>query len=97
MADAIATAAELPSPSRGDTFNIARPDFLKGISGYSQEDQDDLLWLHGYTHEVLHASRSALVEFLGVDWSTIYRLFLGKYEADIGKIMERVRHLRRKS
>lgn len=83
--------------SRGDHMNLARTDILAGIAGYSKEEQDELLWLHGYALDVLHGSRSAAVEFVGVDWTTVCRIMQGKYEASIEKFIERVRHLRRKA
>ncbi|OGV75493.1 MAG: hypothetical protein A3K18_13480 [Lentisphaerae bacterium RIFOXYA12_64_32] len=82
---------------RGDHMNIPRPEILAGIAGYSQDDQDDLLWLHGYALDMLHGSRSALVDWLQIDWTTITRIWRGKYEADIAKVMAKIRHQRRKA
>ena len=82
---------------RGDGINIPRGDLLTGIAGYDQETQADLIWLHGYTMEQLAGSRTALTEFLGCDWTTITRVWRGKYEADISQFMARVRHHRRKA
>jgi DNA transposition AAA+ family ATPase len=83
--------------ARGDHINIPRQEVLAGIAAYPEEDQADLLWLHGYCLEALHGSRSALVEMLGVDWTTITRVWRGAYGADIGKFLSRVRHHRHKA
>ena len=82
---------------RGDNMNIPRTEVLAGIDSYSKEDQDDLLWLHGYALDMLHGSRSALVDWLQIDWTTITRIWRGKYEADIAKVMAKIRHQRRKA
>jgi len=83
--------------ARGDHLNLSRTEILAGIGGYSKEEQDDLLWLHGYALDVLHGSRSALIEYVGVDYTTITRILAGKYEAAIDKFIERIRHLRQKA
>jgi DNA transposition AAA+ family ATPase len=70
---------------------------LAGCAAYEKAAQDDLLWLHGYCLEALHGSRSALVEWLQVDWTTIWRIWQGKYGADIGSFLERLRHRRRQA
>lgn len=81
---------------RGDHINIPRTEVLAGVAGYSQADQDNMLWLHGYAVDVLHGSRSALVEFVGVDWTTITRVWRGTYGAGIDKFAERVQRLRQR-
>ena len=81
-------------PRRGDHINIPRTELLAGIAGYSSEQQDLLLWLHGYCIEALHGSRTALVEWLAVDWTTVTRVWRGKYDADIAQFCARVAHLR---
>lgn len=82
---------------RGDGINIPRGEILAGIAGYDQAAQEDLLWLHGYAAEALSGSRSALVEWLQVDWTTVTRIWRGTYPAGIDQFLERVRHLRRKA
>lgn len=82
---------------RGDHINIPRSEVLAGIGGYPQQDQEDLLWLFGYTIEQLHGSRSALKAELRSDWSTIWRVWAGKYGASIANFMDRVRAMRRKA
>lgn len=92
-----ATTGGFTGERRGDNMNIPRPEVLSGIAGYSKEDQENLLWLHGYALDMLHGSRSALVDWLQIDWTTITRIWRGKYEADIGKVMAKIRHQRRKA
>ena len=82
---------------RGDGINIPLTQIMAGISGYDAKAQEDLLWLHGYCMARLNGSRSALVDFIGSDWTTIIRIWTGKYGADIGIFVERVRHFRRKA
>lgn len=81
----------------GDHINLSRTEILSGISAYPKDEQDDLLWLHGYALDVLHGSRTAMVEFLGVDWTTVTRILQGAYGASIEKFIGRVRHLRKKA
>lgn len=82
--------------ARGDHMNIARTEVLAGIAGYPQEQQDLLMWLHGYALDVLRGSRSALVDWLQVDWTTVTRIWRGTYGADIAQFCRRVEHLRRR-
>jgi DNA transposition AAA+ family ATPase len=84
-------------PRRGDHINVPRTELLAGIAGYEQAAQDDLLWLHGYACDALRGSRSALVEWLGVDWTTIWRIWQGTYGANIASVLERVRHRRQQA
>jgi DNA transposition AAA+ family ATPase len=79
---------------RGDHINISRAAILQGIAQYPQERQDLLIWLHGYCLDVLHGSRSALVDWLQVHWSTVIKIWTGKYDADIAQFCQRLQHLR---
>jgi len=81
---------------RGDTIALTREDILAGTAAYPPDRQDDLLWLYGYACEQLHGSCSAVTEFVGVHWITIWKIWLGKYQAGIEQYADRVRHLRRK-
>jgi hypothetical protein len=92
--DTTATAGGFVGAKRGDHINIPRTEILAGIARYPQEQQDLLLWLHGYCLEALHGSRSALVEWLAVDWTTVTRIWRGQYPADIAQFCGRVAHLR---
>lgn len=82
---------------KGDGININRAEILAGIAGYDAKAQEDLTWLHGYAMDQLRGSRSALCEFIGSDWTTIWRVWKGKYEADVAKFVDRVRHYRGKA
>lgn len=83
---------------RGDGINLTRAEILGGIGGYSARDQEDLIWLHGYVCDQLGGSRSRLMEaFRGMEWSTLWKIWTGKYGADIVQVMERVRKFRRKA
>jgi DNA transposition AAA+ family ATPase len=79
---------------RGDGINIARDRMAEKVSGDTEEEADLVYWLHGYAMDKLAGSRSALCEFVGVDWTTIFRVFTGTYGADLGKFCQRLRHLR---
>jgi len=81
---------------RGDQIALSREDILAGIAAYPEDQQQDLLWLYGYAAEQLHGSCSALTEFVNVHWITIWKIWLGKYQAGIDQYIDRVRHLRRK-
>lgn len=83
--------------ARGDHINIGRSELLSGISGYTAEQQDLLMWMHGYCIDVMRGSRSALVEWLKVDWTTVTRILRGVYGADIAQFCARVTQLRRKA
>lgn len=88
------TAGGFVGDRRGDHINLSRPEILAGIAGYTAEQQDLLLWLHGYCVDVLRGSRSALVEWLKVDWTTVTRIWRGSYGADIAQFCARLEHLR---
>jgi DNA transposition AAA+ family ATPase len=79
---------------RGDHINVPRTEILQGIGKYTQEQQDLLLWLHGYCIDALHGSRSALEDWLKVDWTTITRVWRGVYPADIAQFCARLEQLR---
>lgn len=100
MSTAVATTAPEPSDrhaKRGDGINLTRGEIVSGISGYAQDVQADLLWLHGYAVDELGSSRTRLVEALRLDWTTLWRVWSGKYEASPDKVIERVRRFRRKA
>lgn len=83
---------------RGDGINVTRGEILGGIAAYDAKDQQDLIWLHGYVADELGGSRSRLMENLrGMDWTTLLRIWTGKYGADIAQVMERVRKFRRRA
>lgn len=88
------TAGGFVGSRRGDGINIPRTEILAGIYGYTPEQQELLLWLHGYCLDVLHGSRSALVEWLQVDWTTVTRIWRGSYGAAIDTFCSRIAHLR---
>ena len=91
------TDSTAPAIRRGDHINLSRPDLLAGIAAYTAEQQGLLLWLHGYCIDVLRGSRTALVEWLRVDWTTVTRILAGKYGADIAQFCARVTQLRRRA
>ena len=81
---------------RIDAINLTRGEVMAGISGYSKEDQADLLWLHGYCTDEFAGSRSRTCEALKLDWTTLWRIWCGKYEAGPEKVLEKVRRFRKK-
>lgn len=80
-----------------DIINIPGNVILDGIREYSQQDQDDIMWLAGYAREVLAGSRRAVCEAINCDYTTLWRVLTGKYPASIANFMEAVRHLRQKA
>lgn len=84
------------SDSGADSINIPDNVLLTGIRDYSQEDQDDLLWLINWAQQAL-GSRERLCEKLGSDWTTIVRICQGRYGASIATFMAKVRDLRKKA
>lgn len=81
---------------RGDGINITRAEVMAGLAAYSERDQADLLWLHGYVTDELGGSRTRICEALNVTWSTLWKTWMGKYEAAIENTMKAVRIFRRK-
>ena len=80
--------------ARGDGLNIPRDRLTTAIAAYTAEEQDLVIWLHGFAMDRFHGSRSALCDFIGLDWTTLYRVFTGKYGASLADICKRLRHLR---
>ena len=81
---------------RGDGSNITRAEIVAGIAGYAEQDQADLLWLHGYVLDELGGSRTRLLELLDVTWSPLWKIWHGTYEASIENTMKAIRVFRRK-
>ncbi len=80
-----------------DSITLTRAQVLVGIATYSRPDQDNLIWLHGWAADELNGSRCRLTEELKVDWTTIWRVWSGKYGADITTFMGRVARLRKRT
>ena len=80
--------------SNRDCINVPQNVILAGIKKYSQQDQDDLLWLIGYVRSEKVGSRAAMNELLGCDYTTTYRVLSGTYQASIAHFMENVRRIR---
>jgi DNA transposition AAA+ family ATPase len=85
-----------PHIRRGDWINVTRAEVLAGVAGYSEQDQADLIWLHGYGSQELAGSRSRLVEQVGVTWPTVWKIWNGSYGASIEETMKKVRSLRKR-
>lgn len=81
---------------RGDGINITRGEVLGGIANYAKDEQDVLLWLHGYVCTELGGSRTRLIELLKMDYTTISLIWRGKYEAEPTQVLERIRKFRRR-
>lgn len=84
--------------SSSRAINLNRGDVLLGISEYSEDDQRDLLWLYGYAQDKLGGDRERLVKAVGqfrdIVYTTLWKIWAGKYEADIGNVMTAIRQLR---
>jgi DNA transposition AAA+ family ATPase len=88
-----------PAPERNmsrDVMNIGLNIFKNGISNYSEREKELLEWLWGYTIEELHQSRSALAEAVNYDYTVIYKIFTGGYDASLDAFCEAIERLKKK-
>ena len=67
-----------------------------GVALLPPDQQELLIWLHGYAAQVLR-TRQRLCTELGYDWSVIIRLWDGKYPGDVNAVLEAVTRLKQKA
>ena len=76
-------------------FNIPHDVLIKGIAKYGESVQDELLWMAGYIREQKHNSRAVMCQLLDSDWTTISRIYKGKYSASIENFLSKIQAVRR--
>ena len=79
-------SADNPAPEAGmsrDIINIGLNMFRAGIKRYTEEEQELLEWLWGYTFDVLGNSKTELTRQVGYDYSFIYEVFTGRYDGEL--------------
>lgn len=89
-----------PAPEAGmsrDALNIGMNIFKEGIKDYSSEEKEQLEWLWGYTFAELNGSKSAMCQAVGYDYSVVYKIFTGQYDAGLDRFCEAIAHLRKKA
>jgi len=62
---------------------------------YTPRQCDLIRWLHGYAHAKLDGRKSRLEKKLGYDWSVIFKIMTGTYEAGIGQFCDAILRLQR--
>jgi hypothetical protein len=80
-----------------DVVNIGLNIFKNGIKDYSEPERELLEWLWGYTFDELAGSKSALCTAVGYDWTVLFKIFTGRYEAGLERFCESVANLRKRS
>jgi len=89
-----------PAPEGGmsrDAVNLGLNIFKNGIKDYSEKERELLEWLWGYTFDELAGSKSALTAALGYDWTVLFKIFTGRYEAGLDRFCEAVANLRKRA
>lgn len=79
-----------------DLINIPDNVLQDAIRAYPQEAQDALQWAFTYGRQELDGSRSELCEKLDVDWTTLWRVAMGKYGAGIDGVIQKILDLQRR-
>ena len=80
-----------------DVINIGLHIFRAGIRRYTDEEQELLEWLWGYTFEVLGNSKIELERALGYEWPFVYNVFTGTFDGEMGAFCDAIRELRRRA
>lgn len=78
---------------RHDHFSITNEDIAIGCSKYTAVQKEALSWFAQYIRDVKHNSKKIAVELLA-DWSTITRVYHGKYPSSIDSIIEKIEAIR---
>ena len=103
MGNATTTAAhsaENPAPEAGmsrDIINIGLNIFRAGIRRYSEEEQQHLEWLWGYTFDVLGNSKTELCRQIGYDYKFIYDVFTGRYDGELDTFIAAIQQLKQQA
>ena len=80
-----------------DVINIGLHIFRTGIRRYTDEEQELLEWLWGYTFDVLGNSKIELQRALGYEWPFVYGVFTGSYDGEMGAFCNAIRELRQRA
>ncbi len=80
-----------------DVINIGLHIFRAGIRRYTDEEQELLEWLWGYTFDVLGNSKLELERALGYEWPFVYGVFTGSYDGEMGAFCNAIRELRQRA
>ena len=80
-----------------DVINIGLHIFRAGIRRYTDEEQELLEWLWGYTFDVLGNSKIELERALGYDWPFVYGVWTGAYDGEMGAFCDAIRGLRQRA
>ena len=86
-----------PAPEAGmsrDIINIGLNMFRAGIRRYSEEEQELLEWLWGYTFDVLGNSKTELVRAIGYDYRFIYDVWTGAYDGELDNFCAAIQALK---
>lgn len=76
-------------------FNISQEMVLKGIKKYTGPEQDLLLWFVDYIRNHKHGSKDAACELLQKDWTTVSRIYKGRYGASITAVIKQIEFIKR--
>ncbi|MBT3288318.1 MAG: AAA family ATPase [Victivallales bacterium] len=83
-------------------INISLEQFQAALvkyraEGRATEAEAELVeWLWGYAHGELEGDPDAVADLLGMDWTTIYRVWRGTYPAGLTNFSEQVANLKRR-
>ena len=80
-----------------DVINIGLHIFRAAIRRYTDEEQELLDWLWGYTFDVLGNSKIELERALGYEWPFVYGVFTGGYDGEMGAFCDAIRQLRQRA
>jgi len=83
-------------------INLSLEQMQDGLGVYladgraGDREQELIDWLWRYAHQELDGDPDRLAERLGADWTTVYKVWAGKYEAGLNNFCEKVEILRRR-
>jgi len=95
-----AHGADNPAPEAmmaKDTINIGYHIFSTAIRRYTEEEQDLLNWLWGYTYDILGNSKIELTRAIGYDYKFIYDVFTGAFDGDLSNFCAAITQLKAKA
>lgn len=91
---------ENPAPEAGmsrDTINIGLTMFRAGIRRYTEQEQEQLEWLWGYTFDILGNSKIELERALGYDYKFVYDVFTGAFDGPLDTFCTAITNLKAKA
>jgi len=83
-------------------ININRDQFNAALAAYKEQgvsatDLADLEWLWGYIFSEHRGDHERVADLMDVHPTTIWKLCIGKYEAEIDGMVDRIRRLRKRA